>query len=310
MSSVRRWPSERKCPVCSSPASDLLLSVQDHHSLDLFDVHTCGECGCLYLKNPPPPERISPYYDNEMGRGMHVEPGVLFTRMRQVRILRDLRPFLAVMKPGAVTLDWGSGDGAVARALDRQGMVVGAADLFPAENWRIDHIPYRQYRPRATYDAADFEVGDVAATGVILRHVLEHVHEPVELLAAARRSGVKAALILVPNASSRLRKRLGRRWIHWDPPRHMNYFTPESLHACLERAGFRVAHLVTYGIDELVSSLHVAASIRSKSDDPHSHRWRFVAERTEPKGLLAGMSSAVSTPFTRTVCHAVAVAND
>jgi SAM-dependent methyltransferase len=69
---------------------------------------------------------------------------------------------------------------------------------------------------------------------------VEHVHHPLEVMRAARGlltpSGV--LVVAVPNFDSLSRHWFGAAWHGLDLPRHLTHFTPATLRAMLERAGF------------------------------------------------------------------------
>lgn len=297
------------CPICGREDTSAVCNVQDHLSLEWFTVHRCPDCGMQFVKDPPRPSRLGAYYDNEMGAIMHTKPGALFTKARAIRIGKDLAPLTARLQPGAAVIDHGTGDGSTAVALRERGFVAGAADVYPASAWSHPDIPYRTFDPGRPATADDFLVGDVPASGLVLRHVLEHVVGPRDFLRAAHDAGVRAVLVIVPNVDSGLAKRLGPRWYYWEPPRHLSFFTPDTLGTCAEAAGYEVAEMRTYGIDELVTSAFRAAVIkRAGATGGARARWERVASLTQPTGLLAGVSSAISTPLAKTVCHALLVA--
>ena len=83
---------------------------------------------------------------------------------------------------------------------------------------------------------------------VVLWHVAEHLHAPLDVLQGISRlvrpGGV--LLVAVPNFASP-EARLGRAgWFHLDVPRHLVHFTPSTLGAMLTAAGFhsvRVGYL-------------------------------------------------------------------
>lgn len=77
---------------------------------------------------------------------------------------------------------------------------------------------------------------------VVMSNVLEHVHDPADVLAQARarlRPGGEI-WISCPNASGWPRRRFGSSWINWHPPFHLVHFTEPALVALLERQGFEV----------------------------------------------------------------------
>jgi 2-polyprenyl-3-methyl-5-hydroxy-6-metoxy-1,4-benzoquinol methylase len=81
---------------------------------------------------------------------------------------------------------------------------------------------------------------------ITLGHVLEHVHDPVQALAAIRRvlAPGGAVWIATPNLKSLNRRLFRRYWRALDPPRHLVLFTPGSLTALLARVGFSEIRMV------------------------------------------------------------------
>lgn len=133
-------------------------------------------------------------------------------------------------------LDVGCGDGSMLVELARRGWEVRGLD-FDAEavavargrGLRVDLGGLRAQG----YPAESFEV-------VTMSHSLEHVPEPQAVLEEVRRvltPGGKA-VVLTPNASSWLHRKVGRDWQPLEPPRHLQVFTRQALRDLMERAGF------------------------------------------------------------------------
>jgi SAM-dependent methyltransferase len=82
--------------------------------------------------------------------------------------------------------------------------------------------------PDATFDA------------VVMSHVIEHVHQPRELLAEVRRIVRPGGRVVIatPNASSFGHRIMRAAWPFLDPPRHLQIFTPPALEATVRAAGF------------------------------------------------------------------------
>lgn len=78
-------------------------------------------------------------------------------------------------------------------------------------------------------------------------HVLEHVPQPLESLQRILRSLRPGGSLLleVPNADSVRSRRDGPLWGHLDLAHHVAQYTPRSLRALLERAGFQDVELTT-----------------------------------------------------------------
>jgi hypothetical protein len=287
------------CPSCGADRAAVERTVRDHMGTESFAVARCAACATRYVQDPPSPAAIGGYYETPAGAAMHQEPGRLFAALRDRRIAADVRPLLERLRPGDGVADLGTGDGSVARHLQRRKLRAVGFDVFPPEAWPHATIPYR------TLDLAAGPPAPAALTsagplrGAVMRHVLEHVHRPVEVLGALREAGVEHVLVIVPNAGSRLARRLGDAWYYWDPPRHLTFFEPATLATCAAAAGFRVGFSRTYGLDEVATSAHRASLLRG------TPRARRAAHVLRPTGLVAGGLSVLSAPVLDSVVHAV-----
>jgi Methyltransferase domain len=294
----------RNCPVCGGSPVQPIQELADHITGDRFLAVRCTSCGLVFLADPPPPAEIAEYYSNELGRRMRRDPGRIFRALRNRLIRKDLGKLLPHLPASGLLVDLGAGDGSVAVMFDRLGYRVVACDLAPAEEWRHRDIPYVELEP-------GWEFGElVEATGppsaLVLRHVLEHVHAPRSLLERAHATGARVIDVTVPNFDSRLRPRLGGSWIFWDPPRHMTYFTPDTLRAAAAYAGYEVAYLETYGIDELITSAYRALALKVLGrGDWRARSLRRVASVLQPRSMLSGVGSAVAHPIANCVIRGI-----
>jgi 2-polyprenyl-3-methyl-5-hydroxy-6-metoxy-1,4-benzoquinol methylase len=142
-------------------------------------------------------------------------------------------------------LDFGAGRGNLVTALRAMSVAAdgvepsaAARKLARAEHGLVLHARIDD-APRATYDLAT------------LVHSLEHVEDPVAVLAAVRsRVAVGGTLFVeVPHASTvELWRPEPRRWI-LDLPAHLYHFTPASLTALIAEAGFRVRDVRLFNCD-------------------------------------------------------------
>ena len=98
---------------------------------------------------------------------------------------------------------------------------------------------------QGTLEEAKFP--DNSFDAITMNHVIEHVPDPIGLLAECRRilKPDGKMVMVTPNIQSLGRYLFGKAWLHWDPPRHLVLFSPKSLRACAERAGLRVRSLWT-----------------------------------------------------------------
>ncbi|MSR15514.1 MAG: class I SAM-dependent methyltransferase [Gammaproteobacteria bacterium] len=77
---------------------------------------------------------------------------------------------------------------------------------------------------------------------IIMRSYLEHESEPVRALNGAYHALASGGVLLlkVPNYGSLNRRLFGTGWCGFRFPDHVNYFTPGSLRAMVEEAGFSI----------------------------------------------------------------------
>ena len=90
----------------------------------------------------------------------------------------------------------------------------------------------------ASFDAGLFDL-------IVMSSFLEHEIQPLPLLresARALRAGGQV-LIKVPNHASWNRHYRGKRWCGYRWPDHVNYFTPQTLTAMAQRAGFELQRM-------------------------------------------------------------------
>lgn len=87
----------------------------------------------------------------------------------------------------------------------------------------------------APFPAASFDA-------IVLQHVIEHLDDPRHVLRLCRGwlSPQGRLVVITPNAMGWGSKVWGRDWQHWDPPRHLFLFSPQTLQRCMEAAGLRV----------------------------------------------------------------------
>lgn len=90
---------------------------------------------------------------------------------------------------------------------------------------------------------------------LIMGHVIEHVHDPVPLLAECRRILKPGGhlIVVTPNIESLGHNLFGLSWLPLDPPRHLVLFSRTTLSKAAYKAGFSQANVKTtvrgaYGI--------------------------------------------------------------
>ncbi len=103
-------------------------------------------------------------------------------------------------------------------------------------------------------------------------HVLEHTLDPVKALRNARELLAEGGVmsIEVPNNACEGARRMGEAWRWLDAPRHLNFFTAESLVACAQAAGLTVTAVLYRGYvrqfmpDWLIDEARISARLQRR----------------------------------------------
>ncbi|HWH80913.1 MAG TPA: class I SAM-dependent methyltransferase, partial [Burkholderiaceae bacterium] len=217
-----------------------------------------GACGLIWqdpmVIGEDLPRAYREYYTttatNAEGVSSEVPFEATFYRLERLaaRILRlaDERrrfalAYLDHRRPGKL-LDVGCGTGAFVAAMQRLGWEARGTDFDPiaAERARTIH--------NISVDVGDliqlrYEAESLDA--IALRHVIEHVYEPRELVAECWRLLKPGGQLVfaTPNAASLGHQHFGPRWRGLEQPRHLYLYDPRSMLALLERAGISNAQV-------------------------------------------------------------------
>jgi len=133
-------------------------------------------------------------------------------------------------------LDVGCGNGAT---------VVRASQMgWNAQGLDIDPMAVSASRQRGVNahlgSLTELRFDDDSFDLILSHHVIEHVHEPLDMLREMRRTlrpgGTLA--VITPNAASLLHRWFGPDWLGLEPPRHLFIFTPATLLSLARKAGF------------------------------------------------------------------------
>lgn len=237
-------PPRTTCPWCESPrirhllnSADIMQSKPGH-----FSVMSCRTCGHAF-QNPRLSLAGLEYYYRDFYDGVGaeaVEKGFEFGTGANLDRARHLKEFF----PGAAPARWvdvGTGYGHFCRDARTiwpdtrfEGLDMGGSvEEGKSRGW-LDEA-HRGFLPDlAPSLAGQFDV-------VSMHHYLEHTREPrVELDSAARLLKDGGILMIeVPNPESLFGRLVGRWWMPWLQPQHLNFVTRANLMQALAHRGLR-----------------------------------------------------------------------
>ena len=248
------------CPLCGREPRSFGIDFQGLH------LARCDACG-LEFQHPRPVFRqlAAAVYNSSYHPDGHEAVGPCRERTfaRQMERLERY-----VERRPAALLDVGCGAGAFLGYARTRGWTVGGTDINVTGDARR-HGGIRLWEGQLP----DIDFGGARFDAVRLNHVLEHTQDPLRELRQARRIVADDGVLLVgvPNVaglSIRLKSwqsRLGlkrRCWKHYGALHHLWFFTPATLAALVEAAGFRVAHWETPAEDRSGRSGWAKALVR------------------------------------------------
>lgn len=224
------------CPLCGQAWGELPSSVakaidESHQFTHGFDIRQC-RCGLAFTSPIPSEQSAFLLYANRDSSNFDAEGGGIVAVAKDFLARRAIKR-MAGANCNAV-LDYSTGNGRfanAARALLPDATVV-ASDLMPD-------------RPSSLSSAVLYSTNTEALDGegkydlIILRHVLEHVYHPVELLTSLKRvlSPNGVLYIEVPNLACSWRQFARDRWPGFYAPFHVWHYTPDSLTSIMRLAG-------------------------------------------------------------------------
>lgn len=227
------------CVICRSDTSTLLHRVRN------IDIKRCDHCGFIAADVVPGSVDFDDLYTER-----YPPSAFLPQRPRKMRKAHEELRVAERLTAGRRLLDVGCSYGFFPDAARRRGWAATGVEVS-ASAAAFARTHYGLHVIDGTLEQAKLATG--AYDVVSIRHVLEHVPDPLALLHEARRlltpSGV--LIVTVPNIDSLAYRLVGRDWWWIDPPTHLWYFSPRTLAALLA-----LAHLVPVRMETSRSDDH------------------------------------------------------
>lgn len=244
-----------QCPVCNATSigSFIKTTAQMHSSKELFNFDQCAECKLVFLNPRVPLDQLKNYYTSHYlpYRGAKAW-GKFETLVENSQQKLDLKRVKRVtdshsISPETLILDVGCGNPsflkACKQALNCQTMGIDFSD----EGWRDQS---------AHFEGLDLQVAEIKDLPrnlhpdvITMWHYLEHDYTPLENLSYLKSIAkpTTTLIIEIPNFESTSRKKYGKNWAGWHTPRHISLFSPDNVELLLQKSGWKVSKLLTYG---------------------------------------------------------------
>ncbi len=217
------------CPICGSVSDSTLMLFKGYR------IARCLNCDFIFLNPRPAEDRLVGLYANHRQNPYFAEgyEPVEYELPVLAKIVRQIETYV---RQGHL-LEIGCGRGDFLKLAQTRGFSVTGCDIFGGQKPALDGISFFDGTLKeAGFGAESFDV-------VVIRNVLEHLFDPNSEIREIRR-------ILKPNGHLYLkvpnvefehgfncRLVFGKEHA-FEPPYHLNYFSPASLLAFLGKAGF------------------------------------------------------------------------
>jgi 2-polyprenyl-3-methyl-5-hydroxy-6-metoxy-1,4-benzoquinol methylase len=287
--------------LCASLESELVFETRNK----LFGTDeraSLRRCACgMHLTNPQPTGdalakfyQTQEYYTHDAGRSLKARTQSVLQRWQLRGPLAGFRLALERatdrsrftsrfatdqfrLERGMRLLDFGCGSGDIAALCVGLGLEVSGVEPDPKAREAAAARGVRAAPSLAELDA------DMGFDRIILRHVLEHVPDPVATLQELREqlSPSGRMLVAVPNVEAHQAQVFGDQWIGYDMPRHLWHFSQQTLAQAAAKAGLRVIAMRTIELAGFASAS--LANLDAQQRDA-ARRRTWSARDVETKG--------------------------
>lgn len=254
------------CMLCNHTGDQLYAGMKDHlfGASGVWSLKGCSndQCGLVWLDPMPTEADIGKAYRAYYTHGsesvsvptwltgvtragirlLNVLAFPLAIRLRHERY-KASTAYLTNATPGSL-LEVGCGDGGY---LDRMRSLGWCVEGVEVDEQAI-HIAAIRFGLKVHLGTLEqVNLAEAAYDAVVLRHVIEHVHDPIGLLKECFRvlKPGGSLLVITPNIRSLAHRRFGQDWRGLEPPRHLHLFSSRTLEAVAQRAGFAHAEART-----------------------------------------------------------------
>lgn len=242
------------CPICSCNHYTRVLKTKDFRlktSKDNFFIVACSQCRFKFL-NPRPKEiSIAKYYPddfNKKGRAFYDQFLYYLFGLAQKNAIKTI--FKKYKKEGRV-LDIGCGNGTFLLSMQQNGYDVWGTELNAcAKKYAPDtlqgRILYKKLED-CRFPEKSFDI-------ITMFQSLEHFFNLKSILEEVRRilkdNGI--LYICVPNSDFFESRLFGKYCYNLEAPRHLYFFTRESLNSLLLKNGFQMKRMLAKSFSELM----------------------------------------------------------
>jgi 2-polyprenyl-3-methyl-5-hydroxy-6-metoxy-1,4-benzoquinol methylase len=243
------------CPICNanSIASFIKTTAQMHSSKELFNFDQCANCQLIFLNPRVNLDNLKNYYTSYYlpYRGSEawgkysklVEGSQKKLDLKRVKWVKEM----CSVSPKSLILDVGCGNPSFLKACQQELNCKTLGIDFSDEGWKEQSTLFK---------GLDLQVAEIKDLSLNLKpdiitmwHYLEHDYTPLENLTYLKSIAKPSTTLIIeiPNFDSISRKKYNENWAGWHTPRHTSLFSPDNIKLLLDKSGWNVSQLITYG---------------------------------------------------------------
>jgi SAM-dependent methyltransferase len=266
-----------RCLICDNFKRTVL-----HENIRGYAVLKCSQCGMVYCNRHPSDDELERYYSEEHGL---VDKSLSTDAQNDAEKYKDTKLFLKLIKkynPQSKTIcEIGCSYGYLLWGLQKAGYIV--------KGYELSKITAKVGREKLDLDITQGNFpqhSDSLFDVFILRHVLEHLKNPEQIIDLAYKQMNPGAIIVIatPNIRSLAATLFRTSWNWMDPPLHLFYFSQKTLEQLLNKHKFDVLEVFTRKGDSLNFYHHL---LRWLMQHFNPQRENYEKKAAPPKKNLA-----------------------
>lgn len=245
----------QNCPICnaSSIVSFIKTTAQMHSSKELFNFDQCANCQLVFLNPRVNLDNLKNYYTSyylpyrgSKAWGKYsklVKGSQKKLDLKRVKRVKEM----CSISPKSLILDVGCGNPSFLKACQQELNCKTMGIDFSDEGWKEQSTLFK---------GLDLQVAEIKDLSLNLKpdiitmwHYLEHDYTPLENLTYLKSIAKPSTTLIIeiPNFDSISRKKYNENWAGWHTPRHTSLFSPDNIKLLLDKSGWNVSQLLTYG---------------------------------------------------------------
>jgi len=224
-----------------------------HSSKELFNFDQCANCQLVFLNPRVNLDNLKNYYTSyylpyrgskAWGKYSKLVKGS--QKKLDLKRVKRVKEMCSV-SPKSLILDVGCGNPSFLKACQQELNCKTLGIDFSDEGWKEQSTLFK---------GLDLQVAEIKDLSLNLKpdiitmwHYLEHDYTPLENLTYLKSIAKPSTTLIIeiPNFDSISRKKYNENWAGWHTPRHTSLFSPDNIKLLLDKSGWNVSQLLTYG---------------------------------------------------------------